>query len=145
MSRIRSTGTVVENLLFAIIRDSVGPRRRIVRNVKDLPGRPDIVVPSLRLAVFADGCFYHGCPKHGHIPKSNQTYWGPKLARNCKRDNSNRRALRRLGFSVWAVWEHSLEGSRLPRTRARLYSRVMRLMKEQREDIILQRLQKTIR
>jgi DNA mismatch endonuclease (patch repair protein) len=130
MSKIRSTGTRVEDLLHTIVRESVGPRRRIDRNVKGLPGRPDIVVPSLELAIFADGCFYHGCPKHGHMPKSNRAYWIPKLTGNCKRDRLNRRSLRRLGFSVWAIWEHALEGSRIGRTRLLLENRVRRLEKQ---------------
>ena len=139
MSKIRSTGTRVEDVLFAIVRESVGPHRRIDRNVKGLPGRPDIVIPSLRLAIFADGCFYHGCPKHGHIPKSNRRYWLPKLAGNCKRDRLNRRSLRRLGFSVWAIWEHALEGSRIRYTRLLLENRVKRLMKQRNRGYSLGR------
>src|SRR5689334_14554597 len=106
MSRIRSKGTSVEEALYCLIRNFLGQRWRIDRNVAGLPGCPDVVIPGLRLAIFADGCFYHGCPQHGHIPKSNQGYWAPKLARNRSRDNSRRRALRRLGYSVWRVWEH---------------------------------------
>ncbi len=129
MSRIRSKGTTVEETLYRIVRESLGRRWRIDRNVATLPGRPDVVVPALRLAIFADGCFYHGCPDHGHTPKSNQDYWIPKLARNCERDRSNRRRLRRLGYYVWAIWEHDLEGGGLERT-ALIVQRRLRRMKE---------------
>jgi DNA mismatch endonuclease (patch repair protein) len=80
----------------------------------------------LTLVLFADGCFYHCCPKHGHHPKSNQDYWVPKLARNCKRDRSNRRRLRGMGLSVWRFWEHDLKGSSIKRTYGILERRLLR-------------------
>jgi G:T-mismatch repair DNA endonuclease (very short patch repair protein) len=84
--------------------------------VRTLSGQPDVVVPGLRLTTFADGCLYHGCPEHGHTPKSNVGYWLPKLVRNRRRDRASRRALRRMGFAVWRLWEHELGGSRMART-----------------------------
>ena len=116
MSRIKSNGTRGEEVLHALIREFIGKRRRIERNVAGLPGRPDVVVPSLRLAVFADGCFYHVCPKHGHTPKSNRKYWIPKLEANYRRDKRSRRRLRELGYSVWSIWEHALRSPRLEST-----------------------------
>jgi DNA mismatch endonuclease (patch repair protein) len=113
MSRIKSVGTSPENRLYLMLRESLGARWRIDRNVRDLPGQPDFVIPSLRLAVFADGCFYHCCPAHGHAPKSNTTYWVPKLARNRKRDAANRKVLRAMGFTVFRAWEHDLKPERL--------------------------------
>lgn len=109
MSRIRSNGTTIEHTLYGIVRGALGPRWRIDRNVTQLPGQPDIVVPSLRVVMFADGCFFHNCPKHGHIPKSNRDYWEPKLARNLKRDRRERRRLRNLGYSVWRFWGHDFK------------------------------------
>jgi DNA mismatch endonuclease (patch repair protein) len=128
MSRIRSSGTGLEEILYAIVRESIGGRWRIDRNVSSLPGRPDIVVPTLRVAIFADGCFYHRCPTHGHIPKSNLEYWEPKLESNVRRDRRNRRKLRGIGFSVWTIWEHRLEGRRLSATRTFLGRRLTRLI-----------------
>jgi DNA mismatch endonuclease (patch repair protein) len=116
MSRIRSSGTIPEARLCALVRETLGGRWRIENNVRTLPGQPDVVVPSLHLAIFADGCFFHGCPEHGHKPKSNMKYWLPKLARNRKRDRTNRRALRKMGFAVWSFWEHEFKGRRLTRT-----------------------------
>jgi DNA mismatch endonuclease (patch repair protein) len=126
MSRIRSSGTKPEVHLHAVIQKILGKRRRIDLNVMNLPGCPDVVVPSLKLAIFADGCFYHGCPKHGHTPKSNDHYWGPKLTRNLQRDRVSRRKLRFMGYSVWRVWEHDLRPARLERTINRLQNRVKR-------------------
>ena|SRR5436305_199510 len=128
MSRIRSSGTEVEALLYSIVREALGGRWRIERNVSALPGRPDIFIPALKLIIFADGCFYHSCPNHGHVPKSNMQYWVPKLRLNVQRDKRNRRALRSLGFSVWRIWEHRLEGRLLNSTRKQIRRRLQRVI-----------------
>lgn len=124
MSKIKSKGTSVEEALCLLVQESLGPRWRIDRNVGSLPGRPDVVIPSLRIVIFANGCFYHSCAKHGHIPKSNREYWVPKLEGNFRRDRRNRRRLRALGFSVWTIWEHDLEGSIIHLTGERLLRRL---------------------
>ena len=68
--------------------------------------RADIVFTRQRLAVFVDGCFWHCCPEHGTLPKSNADYWTPKLARNVKRDRETDTALAEAGWRVMRVWEH---------------------------------------
>lgn len=119
MSRIRSTGTKPEERLRGLVRAIAGPRK--VRAHARLKGvRVDFYIPSLKLAIFCDGCFYHCCPEHGHIPKSNIAYWKPKLARNAKRDKEYRATLRKHGFKVWRAWEHELKPSVLPKTMRRL-------------------------
>jgi DNA mismatch endonuclease (patch repair protein) len=70
--------------------------------------RPDFVFPRLKLAVFVDGCFWHGCPKHGTRPKQNRKFWDAKIARNRDRDRSVNRELRKLGWRVVRIWEHDL-------------------------------------
>ncbi len=132
MSRIRSSGTTPESRLCAAVREALGRRWRIDTNVRTLPGQPDVVVPSLRLAIFADGCFYHGCPEHGHVPKSNVGYWLAKLTRNRRRDRARRRALRRMGFAVWRFWEHQLKGRRMARTQLTLTRRLKARLELQR-------------
>jgi DNA mismatch endonuclease (patch repair protein) len=77
----------------------------------DLPGRPDFYLPGLKLVAFSDGCFWHSCPKHGHIPSDNYIYWRPKLERNQKRDRQVTRDLRKQGLIVVRVWEHDLKRS----------------------------------
>ena len=106
MARIRSSGTKPERYLYQTFRSALGYRWRIDTNVAELVGKPDLVVPSLSLAVFVDGCFFHSCPKHGRIPDSRQEYWKPKLEGNIRRDARVRRQLRRIGFSVWRFWSH---------------------------------------
>jgi len=81
-----------------------GVRFRLHR--RDLPGRPDIVIVRLRLAVFVDGCFWHGCPEHAVAPKSNARWWARKIAENRERDKRKDRELRALGWRTMHVWEH---------------------------------------
>jgi len=66
----------------------------------------DIAFPKRRLAVFVDGCFWHGCPDHGRIPKSNPDYWSAKIVRNMQRDLRVGAELRKAGWKVLRVWEH---------------------------------------
>lgn len=106
MSRIRSSGSRPERLLRRLVREASG--RRIRLNDSGLPGSPDVVVPSLRLAIFMEGCFWHNCPRHGRIPKSNVKFWREKITRNVRRDRRNRKALASLGWTVWRIWEHDL-------------------------------------
>jgi DNA mismatch endonuclease (patch repair protein) len=68
--------------------------------------RPDIVFPRQRLAVFIDGCFWHGCPTHGTSPQANSAYWTAKFARNHARDQAQTNALADAGWDVLRVWEH---------------------------------------
>lgn len=112
--------------------ETLGARWRIDLNARALPGQPDVFIPSVRLVLFADGCFYHGCPQHGHQPKSNRKYWLPKLARNQKRDLANRRALRAMGYRVLAFWEHELRGRELEKTREKIIRRIGELAKDKR-------------
>ena len=127
MSRIRSADTGPEKRLYSVVRRVLGRRWRILQNVRELPGQPDVVIPALRVAIFADGCFYHFCPKHGHSPKSNKSYWAPKLERNVMRDLANRRKLRSMGYRVWRFWEHSLKKSDLTKVEQVLRRRFERL------------------
>jgi len=70
------------------------------------PVRPDVVFPRQRVAVFIDGCFWHGCPDHGTRPTTNSGYWLSKIEANRKRDHQNTHALRTQGWTVLRVWEH---------------------------------------
>jgi DNA mismatch endonuclease, patch repair protein len=72
------------------------------------PGRPDFCFPKFHLAIFVDGCYWHGCPACFKLPKQNTTFWAEKIARNRTRDRRNTRKLRSEGWSVMRIWEHSL-------------------------------------
>jgi DNA mismatch endonuclease (patch repair protein) len=68
--------------------------------------RADVVFTRAKLAIFVDGCFWHGCPEHGHRPKENAHYWGPKIARNVERDREQEERLTHAGWVVLRVWAH---------------------------------------
>ena len=70
--------------------------------------RIDIAFPSKKLAIFVDGCFWHGCPIHSHIPKSNKSYWIPKLKKNMERDSAKNVRLIKNGWKTLHFWEHDL-------------------------------------
>lgn len=72
-------------------------------------GKPDFVFPKQKVALFVDGCFWHGCPKHSCAPKNNQGFWKKKLEGNKVRDRFVTRELRKMGWKVVRVWEHELK------------------------------------
>lgn len=118
MSHIRSTNSkpeeIVRKYLFA-----EGFRYR--KNVKKLPGCPDIVLPKYKTVIFVNGCFWHkhDCPRFVW-PSSNQDYWRPKILRNIERDNQSRKELETLGWKVITVWECELKKNVLNETFGKL-------------------------
>lgn len=106
MSRIRGRNTQPEILLRRAL---FAAGMRGYRVHAPVPGRPDVVFSKARLAVFVDGCFWHQCRKCNiPVPRSNRSYWAPKLARNQARDRRLNRQLRALGWSVLHLWEHEI-------------------------------------
>lgn len=108
MSQIRSKNTKPEEIVRKYL-FSKGFRYR--KNDKRYPGRPDIILPKYKTAIFVNGCFWHmhdGCPKF-IMPKSNIEYWKPKLERNKRHDIENKIALEKQGWKVIVVWECDLK------------------------------------
>ena len=104
MSRIRSSGNKETELaLIAFLREAgiVGWRRNVA-----IYGKPDFVFRQFKLAVFVDGCFWHGCPDHGSKPKNNAAWWARKFEQNRARDRRVQRHLETGGWTVVRVWEH---------------------------------------
>jgi DNA mismatch endonuclease (patch repair protein) len=124
-------------IMQAIRRDGTAPERRLREmldrikldycvNVASLPGKPDIVIPAAHLVIFVHGCFWHGhksCSKGTKVPASNPDFWIAKRLRNQRRDRLVSGRLRRLGYSVHAVWECQLR-------RGNLHSRLLRLLQD---------------
>lgn len=84
---------------------------RYKKNVKQLPGTPDIVLPKYKTVVFVNGCFWHGhkeC-KYSHLPSTNIEYWEKKIADNLERDKRKKRELEELGYHVLIVWQCQLK------------------------------------
>ncbi len=107
MSRIRSGHTGLEQRLEALMR-TIG-LKSYVRSPANVVGKPDFVFRRRRLALFLDSCFWHGCPRHLRMPKSNLNYWRQKIANNRQRDVRQRRALKKQGWQVMRIWEHELK------------------------------------
>jgi len=103
MANLRTTGTEPERALRRELHRR-GLRYRV--NVATLPGRPDIALTRARIAVFVDGCFWHGCPEHAVAPKANAEWWRSKLDANVKRDRLTEDRLRETGWAVIRAWEH---------------------------------------
>lgn len=82
----------------------------------------DVAFPKRRVAVFVDGCFWHRCPEHGTMPKSNRDWWNDKLSRNAERDRQVTEALDAAGWSVVRVWEHEPVDAALAKVEATLSS-----------------------
>jgi len=106
MAAIRSHGNKTTELrLVSILRAAgiTGWRRH-----PSLLGHPDFIFRRQRLAVFVDGCFWHGCPRHCRMPRGNRQYWKSKIARNMARDRQVNRLLRSRGWRVLRIWGHAL-------------------------------------
>ncbi len=84
------------------------PRIGWVVHPNEIVGRPDFFFPKNHLAVFVSGCFWHGCRRCGHVPRTNRSFWALKIKRNRGRDQANNKKLRRTGMRVLRFWEHEL-------------------------------------
>jgi len=103
---------------------SAGLRYRVDR--APLPGlrrRADVVFGPARVAVFMDGCFWHGCPQHGTRPRSNEQWWHDKLERNRRRDRDTDDRLLDAGWQVLRVWEHEDPAAAAQRVQAAVRAR----------------------
>ena len=118
MSRIRSRGNKDTELALASLFRRYGLTGW--RRHQPVFGKPDFVFPKLRLAVFVDGCFWHGCPRHATKPRHNAAFWRRKLAANRTRDRRVNRTLRAAGWRVLRIWEHELAKRNERRLAARL-------------------------
>lgn len=110
MRRVRNKDSAAEIALRSALH-GLGLRYRLHRRIEGVV--VDVVFIKAKVAVFVDGCFWHGCPLHATFPKSNQSYWLPKLAENKERDLRQSEKLRSAGWYVIRLWEHDC----LPTTR----------------------------
>lgn len=102
----RSRDTRTEAAVRSVLH-SFGLRfRKHVRPLQELQCTADVVFRKERVAVFVDGCFWHGCPEHGRRPSTNAAYWNRKLDRNIARDRRNDAALSAAGWTIVRAWEH---------------------------------------
>jgi DNA mismatch endonuclease (patch repair protein) len=118
MRQVKGSGTKPELAVRRLVW-RLGGRYRL--NRADLPGKPDIVLPGRRLAIFVHGCFWHGhdCARGARVPKANRDYWLAKVARNRARDIAARAALTAAGWRVETVWECALKDAPALEARAK--------------------------
>jgi DNA mismatch endonuclease (patch repair protein) len=118
MRRVKGKNTTPELTVRKAL-TALGARYRLHR--KDLPGKPDIVLPGRRLALFVHGCFWHGhdCARGARVPKQNRDYWVGKVGRNRARDEASREALTALGWRVETIWECDLKDAAALESRLR--------------------------
>ncbi|WP_409997644.1 very short patch repair endonuclease [Bradyrhizobium sp. SZCCHNRI3043] len=117
MARVRSKGNRSTEL--DMVRRLRAARLTGWRRHLRLPGTPDLAFPKAKVAVFLDGCFWHGCPKCYRAPKHNAEFWKQKVERNRKRDKAADSQLRAMGWNVVRVWEHSLRTPNIAEQRLR--------------------------
>ncbi len=107
MSAIRGRDTKPEILL----RKALWYKGYRYRLKNRLPGKPDIAFPTERLAVFVDGCFWHGCPEHYKKPSTHAAFWRDKIQKNRQRDKEVNALLKSHGWEVLRFWEHEVRGN----------------------------------
>ncbi len=106
MKAIKGKGNKTTELKFCVALENEGLFGWRIQ--EKLIGNPDIYFPSYKIAIFLDGCFWHGCPRCGHIPKTNSLYWQAKIENNKIRDSKKTLALKEQGYFVIRFWEHAL-------------------------------------
>lgn len=107
MSSIRGKGNHSTEILFRMALTRAAIKGWKV-NPGGIVGKPDFLFPEANIIVFVDGCFWHGCPKCGHIPKTNNAFWKAKINRNRQRDTATKKTLQESGYYVIRVWEHEI-------------------------------------
>lgn len=108
MKSIRSSHTRMEDdICKALWQEGF----RFRKNVKDLPGKPDIAIKKYKIVIFLDSCFWHKCPKHFKQPKSNLEYWIPKIENNVKRDLKINEYYKQNKWKILRIWEHEYKES----------------------------------
>lgn len=107
MSSIRGKNTKPE----LVLRKALWAAGLQYRLKNRLPGRPDIIFPGMKIAIFVDGCFWHKCPEHFQAPAQNARFWADKIARNVERDQEANLQLEAEGWRVIRLWEHEVRDS----------------------------------
>ena len=106
MSLVHSRGNKSTEIKFIKLLEE----RKITgwRRCFKIAGNPDFVFPKKRIAIFIDGCFWHGCPQHLRLPATNKKYWRQKVANNMLRDSRINKLLKVRGWKIFRFWEHEL-------------------------------------
>jgi DNA mismatch endonuclease (patch repair protein) len=106
MQSVKPRDTAPEKALRLAIHRKGLRYRTDTKPLKELNRRADIIFRSIKVAIFVDGCFWHGCPIHGTQAKANAEFWGFKIKQNQERDEDTNKHLEKAGWKVIRVWEH---------------------------------------
>lgn len=123
MSAIRATGNKTTEVAFVDVLRALrltGWRR----HCKTMVGKPDFVFKKERIAIFVDGCFWHGCKRCNRIPATNATFWNMKIQKNRIRDAQVNKLLKMKGWKILRIWEH-----RIKRDRNKVAGRLSKVIK----------------
>ena len=127
MAKVRQKGTGAEIALRRAL-FQIGLRYRVDFEVLKKPRRvADIAFPVKRIAIFVDGCFWHGCPEHASWPRQNAEFWRQKIEANRLRDADTNSRLRSIGWTVLRFWEHES-----PIEAAKVVARLVTIAKSKR-------------
>ena len=107
MRAVKGKGTSLERRLFAMLAGMGVKGWR--KNANDIEGKPDVVFPHAKLAIFIDGCFWHGCPVcKKKLPQTNREYWVQKINHNMELAKTHNQKLAEQGWTVIRIWEHEI-------------------------------------
>lgn len=105
MSSIRGKNTLIEDM---VAKELYNNQIRFSKNVKSLLGTPDIAIKKYKIVIFLDSCFWHCCPEHFKMPKTNKEYWQNKIAKNIQRDAKIMQYYKDNNWNILRVWEHEI-------------------------------------
>ncbi len=106
MQAVKNKKTKLENL---VCENLWSKNVRFRRNVKDLPGKPDIAIKKYRVVIFIDSCFWHNCPIHYKAPATNTEFWENKITGNMRRDEDVNAIYKDMGWNILRIWEHEIK------------------------------------
>ncbi|ESU33410.1 DNA glycosylase [Bacillus sp. 17376] len=107
-SKIMSSIKAVSKLESLVTQELWKKGFRFRRNVRGMVGTPDIAIKKYKVVIFIDSCFWHFCPIHGRMPKSNIDFWKKKLERNQERDKEHTQFYLQKGWHILRIWEHEI-------------------------------------
>jgi DNA mismatch endonuclease, patch repair protein len=107
-SKIMSSIKAVSKLETLVTQELWKKGYRFRRNVRGMVGTPDIAIKKYKVVIFIDSCFWHFCPIHGRMPKSNIEFWKKKLERNQERDKEHTQFYLQKGWHILRIWEHEI-------------------------------------
>ncbi|MEW5719495.1 MAG: very short patch repair endonuclease [Chloroflexota bacterium] len=130
MQAVKGKNTRLERRFFSIL--AAMRLNGWKKNAADVVGKPDVVFPTRRVAIFVDGCFWHGCPHCCRkLPATNRKYWRRKIRRNVALAQSTNHKLRNAGWTVIRIWEHALQN---PKDLVRIKTRLDAVVKETKRN-----------